>query len=965
MTEQILKTYQDLMRMGFEEQIALEAASKFKGNLNKSIEYITSATNDNNKTEHESKTNTSLNDNSDQQKEREAKMNERLVCYQKLVKLGFGEKISMKAATFWPTNIDNAVSYIKTHQKKPSNEIDEKKAENIKPTKATVFNESHCNAQTCSSVSVIRDFLRFYQKNMNEVTKKNPYCDRIAQLLNAHIHILENHSDWLEELYHFIGLKCDLNHCQSVRRNYRNRVDVNSNYNKLINNLCSKDSVMMSIMDQIHSYCLHTFDIGYRLTTKEKQAIMVKLQSDDNKQDTGSGDISFVKLNSVLKKKRVHYGTISEGKQHSKFVTAFNYQQQEAKYNKLSEPVSVSIKDEDIKDEDKYAGGKQRILVYSFSEAFRYVKTKNEFIHNDEIPVSKKYVNLKDEILNNAICHVNADVWTQVQTKVEQYLQCDRVRRSFNDSNHNYHWNTTKLTVIVLYTDYDDLSYKFSESFRKIKSNETTEQLVSRHRNYYWFASTLLNTVNCHSYGYRNSCQYHGISTMMSFNTTIAQFNHPTSTTKRIEVASHFATNSGIILQLKIFKDSWGHGYVKYLDCSWISVYANEDEMLYFRSGALQFSNIIICATGNTCKQFLHPFNILISAMNGDSINKSDYMSESVSKKEQKLILSMLKNKIKVDDEYFMSIFNQYRKNKMYVKLDIYYITRKGFGGYTFLADLLLTQPNDVLNSWIHMKMVLNLFVNCKEIVLTNFGAREPVYITKKYINSICYSLKKCHKIMHSLERIIIEKATIPKMYNTLDIGEQFSEETQKFIAKLVGNKLIITNLYNNNNVGMGGMYNDDSELAHALAMSMQGNGNNNNNNVNNINTNYNGNDDEDTMLQKALAMSMEQNKNNNNSGNKKDMDEDKKIEIVDEPDENDTDCCTIQLRLGNIRIKRRFKKEHKLNDVANFVKSKDSKYNSIVFVCPPMNRYDDMNMELDTVSKELNSKKLSFSVKE
>ena len=137
---------------------------------------------------------------------------------------------------------------------------------------------------------------------------------------------------------------------------------------------------------------------------------------------------------------------------------------------------------------------------------------------------------------------------------------------------------------------------------------------------------------------------------------------------------------------------------------------------------------------------------------------------------------------------------------------------------------------------------------------------------------------------------------------------------------------------------GGGTMANQDPELAHALALSMNAyNGNNNgNNNGNTMNVDNNDGDDDDddndALLQQALAMSMEQdNDNNDNTDNKPiknedepKVEEDKKMEIVEEPSENEENTCIIQLRLPqNKRIERRFKKDHKLADVSNFVKSK------------------------------------------
>ena len=84
--------------------------------------------------------------------------------------------------------------------------------------------------------------------------------------------------------------------------------------------------------------------------------------------------------------------------------------------------------------------------------------------------------------------------------------------------------------------------------------------------------------------------------------------------------------------------------------------------------------------------------------------------------------------------------------------------------------------------------------------------------------------------------------------------------------------------------------------------------------------------------------------------------------------DENEANCCMIQLRLSqNKRIKRRFKKEHKLKDVADFVRSEDETFEKkkIIFVSPPMASYDDMEVDLQSICKELCAKNLSFIVKE
>merc|ERR1712079_118708 len=150
----------------------------------------------------------------------------------------------------------------------------------------------------------------------------------------------------------------------------------------------------------------------------------------------------------------------------------------------------------------------------------------------------------------------------------------------------------------------------------------------------------------------------------------------------------------------------------------------------------------------------------------------------------------------------------------------------------------------------------------------------------------------------------------------------------------------------------------EDPELAHALALSMNNKNNSNRNTESEknetTNCTENMDEDEESMLATALAMSMEEDE----KGTEKE--EKVSIEVVEEPNGDEDNVCSIQLRLPqNKRVERRFKAQHTLKEVANFVKSQESSFNDIVFVCPPMNSYHDMDLTLESICKELNSHKL------
>ena len=110
-----------------------------------------------------------------------------------------------------------------------------------------------------------------------------------------------------------------------------------------------------------------------------------------------------------------------------------------------------------------------------------------------------------------------------------------------------------RIMSIMFYTDYSNLSYEFSASFRKKSLNETNKSLIKRHKNFCNWAKILNETINC--WGNRLNYQgdyewidgkkvyvepqisilYHGVS-FMHFYSFITRFVSPTSMTRQLEV---------------------------------------------------------------------------------------------------------------------------------------------------------------------------------------------------------------------------------------------------------------------------------------------------------------------------------------------------------------------------------------------------------------------------------------------
>eukprot|EP01084_Bolivina_argentea_P136165 239830_1 len=172
--------------------------------------------------------------------------------------------------------------------------------------------------------------------------------------------------------------------------------------------------------------------------------------------------------------------------------------------------------------------------------------------------------------------------------------------------------NTSNILSVILYTDYDTLSYYFSKSFRKWNKNESFEQIAKRNREYFNWSKILSETVNGFGTSMNDtkiSVFYHGLS-LMYFHSFIAAFQSPTSTTTKLQIATIFAKGDGIIVDLNRYRGGYGcSGFLRYFNCSFVSNFANENERLFIQppcaSMYIQIESIRNMATDENYKQFV------------------------------------------------------------------------------------------------------------------------------------------------------------------------------------------------------------------------------------------------------------------------------------------------------------------------------------------------------------------------
>eukprot|EP01084_Bolivina_argentea_P214434 364032_1 len=158
----------------------------------------------------------------------------------------------------------------------------------------------------------------------------------IAYLQNSFNHILIHHlgdnqsidktTKEYEEIYDFITKtndlrKCSIEKCIKFQRNNRNRETQNvflQNNAKHVNRNKTVDhevEYFMEIMDTLHCFFLHTFDVGFRVRTNELTDIINndeknEIDSDEEYDIASDKDLIMKKLSNLVKEKRAKLANI-------------------------------------------------------------------------------------------------------------------------------------------------------------------------------------------------------------------------------------------------------------------------------------------------------------------------------------------------------------------------------------------------------------------------------------------------------------------------------------------------------------------------------------------------------------------------------------------------------------------------------------------------------------------------------
>lgn len=345
---------------------------------------------------------------------------------------------------------------------------------------------------------------------------------------------------------------CDITKCRIFRSNHLNR-NIFSNIN-INNNIM--DQLRECILNKIHSYFAHCFDIGHRLSIKDREMIDNKICDEQKMKYIENNDTSFdeylidphlIESNKILKSKRESHQNISD---------QFN---RNDKFNQLND---------DLHDEKACGTFKMGVL-------FRYGYDGES--EDSILLVRPKYVSFKEELTTNSISTISVKQFNVEYLKAQLHFRCNYRKQNYSKL------FIENILSLMLYCNYTQLQYEFSKTYRRN---------VHQHNNYYFWGKYLKESVQQFGTKIRNGnikAFYHGIRQKVSFDPHFFNSHRynklcihcPLSTSSSFEVAANFASD-GLIIEFGEY-DSWVSD-VGYFSVSWLSDFGNESEYLFLQS---------------------------------------------------------------------------------------------------------------------------------------------------------------------------------------------------------------------------------------------------------------------------------------------------------------------------------------------------------------------------------------------
>eukprot|EP01084_Bolivina_argentea_P090502 163069_1 len=512
------------------------------------------------------------------------------------------------------------------------------------------------------------------------------YTSKFTFIINDYIHVLleHNNDDDFEYICSQFGY-CDISKCAAAHRIYCKKTKNPS----MATNI---NIAMQQIMDKIHCYYSHTFDIGYRLNASERQSISCS----DTEQKSNNElyyNYKLLKIKQLINKKQNFYFSQMKHRHQTKLNQLGNKQPDEIDEN-----------------------------MYSFGYKFRYGYSGEHRHSNPQpIPVQPKYSSLKEELTTNAISIMAMDQFNHEYVKAKIHYDSEYCKKTFvpycDDANMEWTFLIDYVLSLMIYCNYTELQYHFTKTYR--------DNCGEDHNSFYHLATNL--KISIHQFGKPTVDSYvkiffHGISEQVKFPYygNVSIFN-PLSTTSSFSVATSFTNNNnGMIVE---FTDN--KGYSTSFSVSWLSDYPNENEYIFIQNGyGLWMRNIFIVKFG-------YQFNTIIKSVNIiQAIISNQEFDKDVDSMIKDLVIDIMQNneQTTIYRKYAAGMIKSYFEGRKGI-----HINYTGWKQETCLFDAFCLSDYE----WIRMMDIISLCPNLNRLNVIN------VNLCSKTLNNIFSILKQ------------------------------------------------------------------------------------------------------------------------------------------------------------------------------------------------------------------------------
>eukprot|EP01084_Bolivina_argentea_P134595 237380_1 len=587
---------------------------------------------------------------------------------------------------------------------------------------ATLF----CDAfiEKCEYLHVLRNVMKKYKSCQ---IHDNIECKDLNYMFNAYLHLLHNHDNGNDFEYITNQFEsCDVFECSGYGRNHRDRSQHDCNH---------LPSTSIDILDTIHCYFKHSYDMGYRLTTKEMSQITKQGEYKMNDEEIQP----FVNTSS---KKLIQFLTNKEKISTKKIQN----------YNERS---------------------KHKMSIYSFGEQIIYdYEGETNTIAGWPLRPNRKYSSLKEEMTSNKLCILNMKQFNHEYKKAKIYYNSVHCKHKFlttnfveilpNGTKIKWKFSLELVLSLMFYCNYTNLQGQFCKTYRE----------TANHEEYYNFGKNLKIAV--HKFGSKMingevNTFYRGVGEILLLDNIAnniensIQIRVPLSTSSSLEVAINFTNHkNGMIL----YFEAGQSGKCKYFSTAWLSDFAGEREYLFIQNQyEFEIKNILDVSLGIEYELIMDGIKY-INLLTSEIINRInlDKWKENISDTLMNVIIAITNHRLSTTNnrfkefkslsDYGKQMVNKYFENRgssLYINYDV--MKRQG---HLPLFDMFCTEQYE----WINLKNISVLFPNSKS-----------GYI---YINNLEYTIfQDLLEFFSTISSCKLSRATITWKVNKLKIANE------------------------------------------------------------------------------------------------------------------------------------------------------------------------------------------------